>query len=269
VVPEPVQEVGHLPEHDAAVHVQQVAGGEDHHERRDPGGDGTEGERPDERQELPDEAGQAGQPARCEDEEPEDRGPDRHPRREAPHLRDRSIMGSLVDHADEQEQATRDEAVVDHLEDRALDALLGEYEQAERDKAHVADRRERDQALEVGLDERHDRAVDDGDQRQDDDDRRERVGRVREKRHREPDEAVGPEFEQDRGQDHRARRRSLRVGVRQPGVEGEHGYLDREGQEERQERPDLEGRRKAAAGRERAQRLEVEGAHPRSADRLI
>ena len=38
VVAEPVEEVGHLAEHDPPVHVQQVAGGQDHHERRDRGG---------------------------------------------------------------------------------------------------------------------------------------------------------------------------------------------------------------------------------------
>ena len=42
------------------------------------------------------------------------------------------------------------------------------------------------------------------------------------------------------GQDHRARRRRLGVGVGQPGVEREHRDLDGERQEERDEREQLE-----------------------------
>ena len=120
------------------------------HERRDRGGRRADQERADERQELADEAGQAGQAGRGEDEEAEDRGLDRHARGEAAHLRDRPVVGPLVDHADEEEQGAGDQAVVDHLEDRALDALLGEHEEPERDEAHVADRRVRDERLRSG-----------------------------------------------------------------------------------------------------------------------
>ena len=75
--PRPLQEVGHLAEHEPAVHVQQVAGGQDHHDRRDGRRAGVDLERADEGQELADEAGQAGQAGRGEDEEAEDRGVDR------------------------------------------------------------------------------------------------------------------------------------------------------------------------------------------------
>ena len=50
-------------------------------------------------------------------------------------------------------------------------------------------------------------------------------------RDRDPDEAVGPEFQQDRRQQHRADGRRLGVRVRQPGVEREHRHLDREAEE--------------------------------------
>ena len=50
--PRPGEEVGHLAEDDPPVHVQQVAGREDHHERRDRRGRRVDDERPDEAQEL-------------------------------------------------------------------------------------------------------------------------------------------------------------------------------------------------------------------------
>ena len=56
----------------------------------------------------------------------------------------------------------------------------------------------------------------------------------------EADEAVAAQLQQDAGQDHRARRRGLDVGVGQPGVEREHRDLDREGQEEREEGAELQ-----------------------------
>ena len=190
----------------------------------------------------PDEAGEARQPARGEDEEPERDGVDRHPPREAAHLRDRPVVGPLVDHADEEEQGARDQAVVDHLEDRAVHALGVEHEDPERDEAHVRHGAVRDELLQVRLDEGHDRAVDDRDQAQDDDRGGERVGGAREQRQGEPDHPVRPELQHDRGEDHRARRRRLDVGVRQPGVERPHRDLDREGEEEREEGEELERR---------------------------
>ncbi len=62
---------------------------------------------------------------------------------------------------------------------------------------------------------------------------------LREERQGEAQEAVGAELEQDAGQDHRAARRRLDVGVRQPGVEREHRHLDGEGQGEGREQPEL------------------------------
>ena len=88
-------------------------------------------------------------------------------------------------------------------------------------------------------------------------------------RHREPDEPVGAQLEHDRRQDHRARRRRLRVRIGQPGVEREHRDLDREGEEEGDEREQLQAVGEAARPRVRPQRLEVEGAGPRFAARRI
>jgi hypothetical protein len=265
VAAETLQEVGHLAEEEALVHPEQVARGEHHHERRDRGGIRVELEGADEDQELADEPGQPGQSGRREREESERRGIDRDAAGETAHLRDRPIMGALVDDADQQEQGSRDEAVVDHLEDRPLEALLGEHEDAERHEAHVADRRVGDEPFQVGLDERHDRAVDDRDQRQHDDHRRERLGGRRVERHGEPDQAIRPELEHDRGEDHGARRRRLGVRVRQPRVEREHRHLDREREEERHEGGQLEPVDEAAGRRVGAERLIVERPGPRSA----
>ncbi len=56
---------------------------------------------------------------------------------------------------------------------------------------------------------------------------------------REAEEAVGAELQEDAGEDHRAARGRLDVGVRQPGVEGEHRHLDGESQREGREEPEL------------------------------
>ena len=215
-------------------------------------------ERADEDEELADEPAQPRQPAGGEAEEAQGDGPDRQAAGDAAHLRDRPVVGPLVDHADEQEQRTRDQPMVDHLEDRPVHALLVEDEDPERHEAHVRDGAVRDELLQVRLDERDDRAVDDRDQAQDDDRRRERVGGRREERHREPDHPVRAELQDDRGEDHRAGGRRLDVGVRQPRVERPHRDLDRERQEEGEEREDLEGRVEA----EGPELLEVERAGP-------
>ena len=135
------------------------------------------------------------------------------------------------------------EVVVDRL-DRAVEPVLLRQqdgdEDAERDEAHVADRRVGDQLLHVRLDERHERAVDDGDDREDDDRDRPVLGAFREERQVEAEHAVAAHLQHDRRQDDRGRRRRLDVGVRQPGVEREHRHLDREGDEEGREDRALE-----------------------------
>ena len=69
----------------------------------------------------------------------------------------------VVDHADAQEERARDEAVAEHDDHRALDALAVEGEQAEGDERHVRDRRISDQLLHVALHQRDQRGVDDRD----------------------------------------------------------------------------------------------------------
>ena len=72
-------------------------------------------------------------------------------------------MVALLHRAGEEEEHAGDEAVRDHAEQRGVDAEVGERADAEHDETHVRDRRERDQALHVGLREATERAVDDAD----------------------------------------------------------------------------------------------------------
>jgi hypothetical protein len=72
---------------------------------------------------------------------------------------------------EQHEERAGGDAVVEHLVDRAVDAGLGEAEDAEHDEAEVADRRIRDQLLHVRLHHRDQRAVDDADDGERDDPR--------------------------------------------------------------------------------------------------
>ena len=75
-------------------------------------------------QELADEAAGAGQADRGQDEEHEDDGIARHALDQAAVARDLAGVHAVVDHADAEEERAGDDAVAEHLEDRALDALL-------------------------------------------------------------------------------------------------------------------------------------------------
>ena len=149
-------------------------------------------------------------------------------------------MRALVADTDEQEESARDEAVVQHLQDCAVDALLIEGKDAECHEAHVADRAVRDQFLQVGLHDRHKCAVDDGDHREGDHERRKEVRAVGEERDREANKAVAAELQQHAGEDDGARRGGLYVRVREPGVEGEHRHLNGEGEREGGKPEDLQ-----------------------------
>ena len=114
-------------------------------------------------QELTDEAIRARNADRAERDEHEHRREERHHARDAAVRGDHSRVPSLVDHADEKEERAGGDSVVDHHHQRALHALHGEREDAEHHEAEVADGGVRDELLEVGLDERDQRAVHDAD----------------------------------------------------------------------------------------------------------
>ena len=171
----------------------------------------------------------------------EQRGEHRHDARDAAVGLDQSRVPPLVDHADEEEQRAGRDAVVDHDHQRALHALHGEREDAEHHEAEVADRRVRDELLEVGLHERHERAVDDADHREHEDRSRAPSGSSPppgKSGTREAKEAERAELQHDAREDDRARRRRLDVRVGQPGVEREHRHLHGEREEEGAEQPE-------------------------------
>ena len=73
---------------------------------------------------------------------------------------------ALVEHADQEEQAARGQAVVDHLQQAAGQAGLVQGEHAEHAEAQVADAAVGDQLLDVVLGQGAEGAVDDADDRQ-------------------------------------------------------------------------------------------------------
>ena len=150
----------------------------------------------------------------------------------------------------------------DHLHQAALDAVGVEDEEAERHQAHVRDRRVGDQALHVGLRERHEADVDHRDHRQRDHQPGEVARRVGHDRQREAHEAVGAELQQDRRQHHRAGGRRLGMRVGQPGMHRPHRHLDREREQEAEKQQELRAERQRqlvpVEDREAAARLAVQ-----------
>ena len=149
--------------------------------------------------------------------------------------------------------------MIDHLQDRALGGSLGSRGQPEEDEAHVADRGVGHQLLDVGLDQRDQRAVDDADDCERRHQRHEGVPRVGQQSPVEAQQTVRAHLEQDTREDDRPGARRLDVSVGQPGVEREHGHLDEERQRERgehQQRGGEDPSRRREMGRRR-QEVEV------------
>ena len=148
--------------------------------------------------------------------------------------------------------------MVHHLQDATGDRLLRERERAQHHEAEVRHRRVRDEPLDVGLDQRADRPVDDPDHGQDRDEGREVPRGLGEQRQVEPDQTVRPDLQQDRRQEDGTGGGRLGVCIGQPGVEGDERHLHREGHEEREE----QGPRRADRERvgDRGQRPKIERA---------
>ena len=156
-------------------------------------------------------------------------------------------VAALVDHPDHQEETAGDEPVTHHLHHGALDADEIEADQSEHHVAQVADRRVRDDLLDVGLHERQARAVQDAHDRERPEHGREEPCRIREQREGELHEAVRPHLQEHAGEDHRARRRRLDVRIGEPRVQRHDGHLDREGQREGGEQHRLHRQRQLGA----------------------
>ncbi len=74
-------------------------------------------------QELADESAGSRESHRGEREQHEDRGVDRHAVHQPAIARDVAGVHPVIDHADDEEEGAGHDAVAQHLEDRALDAL--------------------------------------------------------------------------------------------------------------------------------------------------
>ena len=149
-------------------------------------------------------------------------------------------MHAVVDNADTEEQCARYDAVGHHLEHATSNALGRSRENPHRDEAHMRNRGISNQLLDVFLHQGHQGGVDDGDDREREDQRREIMRGQREHRKRETQEAVTAHLQKDSGQDHRASSWRFDMCVGQPRVNWPHRQFHRERGEERQPRPGLQ-----------------------------
>ncbi len=202
-------------------------------------------------QKFADEAVEHGQAERRERDKEEERGEARHGSSEAAELGHFKGVTAIVEHADEQEEAAGGNAVGEHLEDGALHGNLVEGEDAENDEAEVADAGVGDEFFEIGLNESYERAVNDTDDGEHRDWRRELLRRDGEERQAEAHHAVGAHFQEDASEHDGAGGGGFDVGVGQPGVEREERNFNGESHEEGEEE-----KRLRAAGEKKSTGLE-------------
>ena len=224
-----------LAEHGPLVEPQHVGRAQDDADDRQRGVGDVGFEHADQDEELAHEAVQSRQADGREHGDGEEHREDGHRRRQAAERRDLARVAPLVDDADQQEQGAGADAVVDHLDDAAGDALGVEGEDAEHQETHVADAGIGDEALHVALRHGHQGAVQDADDRQRGHEADHVVAGRRQQRQAESHEAVGAHLQQHTGQHDAAGGRRVRMGVGQPGVEREHRHLDGEAEKQRQE----------------------------------
>ena len=241
-------------EQDALCRPEHVDRTQHHAARRDDGVRAGVLEGAEQDQELAHEPIQPRQPNGRQRDDHEHHRVDGHAVREAAEGRNLARVAPLVEHPHQEEQRARGEPVIEHLVQRTFQTLAVPREQPQHDEAQVAHRRVGDQLLEIGLHHGHQRAIDDADDRQQQEHRQGGLRRLREERNRETHEAVAAHLEQDGGQNHRTRGRRLDVRVRQPGVQRPHRHLDGEGEREGREIPN--GLLRRDAGVVQAQQVE-------------
>ena len=222
---------------DPLVGPQQVQRRQDHADHRDDAPPAGTGEGTEQDEELTRETVQAGKADARQHDQCEHTGEDRRGLLQSGQLRDLAGVTTLVDPADEEEQRTGRDAVVDHDQHAALEPLRGEREHAEHDETEVGDRGVGDEALQVLLHRCADGAVDDADDSEGHHHRGGPDGGLGEQVDAETHEPVGAELQHHRREDHRTCGGRLGVGVRQPGVQREQRHLDCEGDGEADEDP--------------------------------
>ena len=127
------------PEGHSLYHPQEVDGGQDDSQRRDGGRDFAPQHGADQDQKFSDETVRAGEPQGGERDDHEDRGIARHRPGQPAVIDDQTTVGPFINGPDAQKERARRNAVVDHLEDRSLDALGVQDKDAQCDESHVTD----------------------------------------------------------------------------------------------------------------------------------
>ena len=154
---------------DALVHPQHVAGGEDHADGGPDGPGEVDQSGSLQHQELAHEIVEHGQPDAGQGSDQKGCGKPGRGRGHAAVIGDLERMAALIEQADQGEQGAGGNAVVQHLVNGTVEALLGEGEDSQHHEAEMADRGIRHQLFHVGLHHGHQRAVDDADDGENDD----------------------------------------------------------------------------------------------------
>ncbi len=243
--------------------------------QRDPD-DGYEGiddlrlEDPDQDVELPDEVGRPRhRQGRQRDDEEQGRE-HRRSHRETSEPGKVLAPGALPQQGDDEEDRCHHEAVVDHLEHRAVSAVGAQGEDPDRDEAELGDRGVAGDQAHVGLRERHHRPVEDAGDADQQDQLLVLHGGLGVEGQRDAQEAVGANLREHPGEQRQHRQRRRPVGVGQPAVDDYRRHLDQEGGGEEQEDPFLASGRErmgAQVGNREAQLPDLVGGENRGGDR--
>ena len=150
-------------------------------------------------------------------------------------VRDFQRVAAFIEEADQQEECTGRNAVVQHLIDGAIETHLREGENAQHHKAKVADRGIRHQLFHIGLDHGNQRTVNNTDNRQSCNPARILPRRCGEHGQTEADQSVGTHLQHDRSQHEGTSGGRFHVRIGQPGVQREQRHFNGEGEEEGEE----------------------------------
>src|SRR5216683_811352 len=214
---------------------EQVAGGQNRGARAEDRHDRMRLPCADQHEHFGDEGGEARQTHPGKKREAGNPCVHRHLMRESAEAIDLAMMSAVVNHTDQDEEHRRDRAVVEHLEDRAVDSDRRERRHPEHHVTHVANRRIRDELFVVLLRHRAECAVDDVDGADTtQEEPREFMACGGENRIVDAQDAVGAHFEQDAGEDDADRGGSFDVRVGKPRVEWEGRDFDRKADEQRE-----------------------------------
>ena len=154
-------------------------------------------------------------------------------------------MGAVVEHSNQQEQRARADAMAEHLEHGALGTDDRHGGEPQHHEAHVGYGAVGYEFLDVPLHHGHQRAIDDGNDREHRDGFRIMQKSIGKHRNGKAYETVGTKLKQHARQDHRTGGGCLHMRIRQPGMQRKKWHLDGKGQREGQEQGALDTERQA------------------------